>query len=71
VGVKDPGVHSGQVEQPNPEPVIRTEAPVTTIADCVKTINDERRLKALALFSMGRAYGPSRLWLALSIGRGR
>lgn len=33
VGVKDPGVHSGQVEHPRPEPVNRTEAPVMTIAD--------------------------------------
>lgn len=69
--MKDPGVHSGQVEQPNPEPVIRTEAPVITIADCVKTISDERRFKVFALLSMGRAYGPRRLWTALSIGRGR
>ena len=69
--MKDQGVHSGQVEQPNPEPVIRTEAPVITIADCVNTINDERRFKVFALLSMGRAYGSRRLWPPFSIGRGR
>ena len=30
----EPGVHSGQVGQPSPEPVNRTAPPVTTIAAC-------------------------------------
>ena len=32
-GIKEPGVQSGQVGQPKPEPVNRTIAPVTMIPD--------------------------------------
>jgi hypothetical protein len=45
--VYEPGVHSGQVEQPSPDPVILTAPPVTTIADCVNTIKFESRFKTL------------------------
>ena len=53
--MKEPGVHSGQVEHPNPDPVILTEAPVMTIADCVKTINEESRLREFRLFNIGES----------------
>lgn len=53
--MKEPGVHSGHVEHPKPEPVNLTEAPVITIADCVKTINEESRLRDLRLFNMGES----------------
>ena len=36
-GVYEPGVHSGQVGQPNPDPVTLTAPPVTINAPCRKT----------------------------------
>jgi len=49
--VYEPGVHSGQVEHPKPEPVIRTAPPVTTMADCVKTRSEESFKSGVLTFS--------------------
>lgn len=44
-------MHSGHVEHPRPDPVMRTAPPVTTIADCVKTISEESLSSALDIVS--------------------
>ena len=45
-GVYEPGVHSGQVGHPNPEPVKRTAPPVTTKAACRKRRSPEAGTRA-------------------------
>ncbi len=50
-------MHSGQVGQPRPDPVIRTAPPVTTIAICIKTNKPKTRPAIeLLLTNMMKAY---------------
>ncbi len=57
-------MHSGHVEHPSPEPVMPTAPPVTTIADCVKTMRLAKRRSAFVAPTIfvvtGRAYVSAR-----------
>ena len=65
VTTREPGVHSGKLGQPRPEPVSRTAAPESTLTSCTATLIQAKT--RIGLVTVNAAGAPPRGGAAASL----